>query len=190
MDMNQHLNYVHQRVLNKKSWPYPINGPNVTMPEMACREMFIGCQKDWWPTWSTPGCCFQVVVSTLFRARSRPTIHGCCWETFYIFAYCGNFAPLPTSTKNALFETSVAWDLREPGHSPRPSTPRVLRHLPPKLLLRPRGALRLSSGRLAGRSFQRNGRESGRPVECGRSGNHLPLSSRMKTPAADIKTKP
>ena len=45
------------------------------------------------------------------KKKTRGTKHGCCWETWYIFAYCGLvgnphlaakiylFAPLPTSTK-------------------------------------------------------------------------------------------
>ena len=47
-----------------------------------------------------------------------PTQHGCRWETFYIFAYCGlvgnphftanilMFAPFPTSTKTQWFQLS------------------------------------------------------------------------------------
>ena len=39
----------------------------------------------------------------LFRPTQRscqetkwPRLHGCCWETFYIFAYCGLLVEIPT----------------------------------------------------------------------------------------------
>ena len=59
--------------------------------------------------------CFNTCTTQLFEEPvpfDASAAHGCCWETFYILAYCGLvvgiqplhccffvFAPLPTSTK-------------------------------------------------------------------------------------------
>ena len=59
----------------------------------ACTKLLLMAPVSCSPTFVTP-------------------LHGCCWETFFIFAYCGLvgnphltakiqiFAPLPTSTKS------------------------------------------------------------------------------------------
>ena len=67
--------------------------------------------------------------AVMFSCSSVDTYHGCCWETFYMFAYCGLVgnphlaskiqicAPLPTSTKLQALRKRRKWKLRLPEAS-------------------------------------------------------------------------
>ena len=49
--------------------------------------------NPWLAVWGFEALAFDGESETLpslnQRFGSKPPIHGCCWDTFYIFAYCG-----------------------------------------------------------------------------------------------------
>ena len=95
----------------KLSWTLPCCGPKnqgARIPRNLKRS-WRATPHIWRETCNMGTVLSQ--VAQVERRHSFQCMHGCCWETFYIFAYCGlvgnphptanilTFPPLPTSTK-------------------------------------------------------------------------------------------